>query len=148
MDITVLIRLRIIFFAGLIFTFSACGGGGGGPSFPGVYEVKYQLLENHCRLSGVPNTFSSVHTVNQDRDYIILDATNIRGRAVFQGGINEENDGFFVFHDRSVGRCHSYMGIAYGPSDRDEFVSVFIDQIECGTSICEVVFGGYVEKKF
>lgn len=120
--------------------FCACGGGGGGDSsnfYGGVWKFQGRMLINDCNLN-LPGTFSATNTVNQDGTRVVLDS----GSLVFEGRVNDQDDGFDVGIRRFADGCETASAYSYQEADDGDASVGFAIVSACGSLACTVGYGG------
>ena len=120
--------------------FCACGGGGSGNAsnfYGGVWEFQGRMLINDCNLN-LPGAFSAVNTVNQDGTRVVLDS----GSLVFEGKVNDHDDGFDVGIRRLADGCETASAYSYQEAEDGDASVGFAIVSACGSLACTVGYGG------
>jgi hypothetical protein len=133
------------------FSITSCGGGSGrDPTFDGgVWHGNVLLTANPCNLTGQPTTFAFTHTVNQNKNAVLLTTdqnVDYVGNTLSDQGFSVDNTGAQAQPIGSGVLCNyssriNYDGI-FDSSDTDSDVTITFTR-DCDNAVtCVVTYEG------
>jgi len=137
--------MKKLIVATFCFACIACGGssgGGGTASYAGIWDYSATKGLDDCGL-GVPATFSTVLTVNQDGRRVVVDS----GRVVLTGEVNDD-DGFSVSNvSTDSDGCQTATAYVFQNASDGIANAGLAFVIRCGPAQCSVGYGGQALKR-